>query len=101
MSLSASEVALLAECENLFASEMAKQFPDFPIYRDISWTTIESWQKVMALIGEGNYQVLACSTRPSQNNEGKTSIRGQIMMNEQGMENLKTYSQINKPTSTK
>lgn len=56
-------------------------------YRDIPWCTDEYWQLLMEIIVESNVQLIIC-TRKLQ----EKLIRGQILINEQGLKNLEKWT---------
>lgn len=52
---------------------------------DLPRSTKETWQELMEVMGEGNFHVLAVTVSPTN------SIRGQIIISQVGISNLKTH----------
>lgn len=52
------------------------------VYRDMpGWMATEYWDQFLALLGEGNYRILAMSKRPD-------AKRGQFLISPLGMKNI-------------
>lgn len=65
-------------------------------FRDIPWCTDEYWEMLMEVIIESNVQLII-STRKVQ----EKLIRGQILINEQGMQNINKWLEKYESEQTK
>lgn len=67
------------------------------IYKDIRWLTKEFQDKLFnEIIGNGNYLVLAISTRTFKDSGDERFFGGQYFISPQGMENIEEYNKSNK-----